>query len=401
MTGRQRPADCTAESATLLRSSFERARNHRLWRDFYAGIDDFSEAPALDKVALRRALRDFSPSQEHRGVYLVRSGGSTREPLIVPVDITENHRQRAELARQLTRAEMFGPKTVALNLFGYADLYRSAAIFDDLLERCSATTLPMSAQAADSDLLKMARRFRPSHLLGTPSRLIQFARFLAARGQDIQVPDLLYAGEFLRDSVLDLFRTTFGTQRLWSLYGAAETGIWAWCDATVQPRRFSILPGVVVEVLSPDEDGYGALAVTNSWRNRFPVFRYRIGDLGRLVHVDEREVLELLARDSQSFQFCELKHDLGALDFLVSEAESFQVQLSCTPDHRERIRLLIVLPTGAQASQSDLASRSRALRELLQCPRSMAEVLVETVDASRFHVDPATAKVPELVDFRH
>ena len=74
-----------------------------------------------------------------------------------------------------------------------------------------------------------------------------------------------------------------GTRRTWSLYGSAESGIWAWCDATHRPGLFETLPGVVVEVLDPDADGDGTLAISNGYRRRFPLFRYRPGDVGRCV----------------------------------------------------------------------------------------------------------------------
>lgn len=388
------------DEASLLRRCFERARRHRLFRSFYAGVDNATDAPAMDKHALQQALIDLALDQEPRGVYLVRSGGSTSAPLIVPVDIAENRRQRAALAGALSRAGVFGRRTVALNTFGYADLYRSAAIMDDLLERCSATTLPMSAHAHDADLHAAALRFRPTHLLGTPSRLLQLARYLQQADLRLEVPNLLYAGEFLRDSARERMQEVFGTQRLWSLYGAAETGIWGWCDASAQPGRFAILPGVIVEVLSPDPEGYGAIAVTNSWRRRFPLFRYRLGDIGRLLRVDGVDYLDLRGRDARSFQFCELKHDLDALAALTADAECFQVQLSSSTGGRDRIRLLLQPHRDATPSAEDLSRRSQRLRNLMQCSERVADVSVELASGSALHTDPATAKTPAIVDFR-
>ena len=46
------------------------------------------------------------------------------------------------------------------------DRYRTAAIFDDLLERCDATSLPLSAHAQYADMLAAARRVAPTHVLG-------------------------------------------------------------------------------------------------------------------------------------------------------------------------------------------------------------------------------------------
>ncbi|NWP89514.1 hypothetical protein, partial [Escherichia coli] len=92
-----------------------------------------------------------------------------------------------------------------------------------------------------------------------------------------------------------------GTRDFWSLYGGAETGIWAWSDVSRKPGLFRILPQVVVEVMSPDAEGFGELAITNGYRKRFPVFRYLVGDVGRLVERDGACLLELRGRNARSF----------------------------------------------------------------------------------------------------
>lgn len=390
-----RPPVVPPPQDTLLRECFERARVHPFYRGFYRGSDDHAVAPAVDKHTLLPALQEFSPRDELRGVYLVRSGGSSHAPLIFPVDIRENHAQRAALAGRLLDAGVFDARTVALNLFSYSDLYRTAAILDDLLERCDATTLPMSAHARHADVHAAALRFRPTHVLGTPSLLALFARFLAAGGARLDVPHLLYAGELLRGSQLDLLRATLGTRQVWSLYGGAETGIWAWSDASRRPGLFEVLPQVVVEVLSPDGDGYGPLAVTNAYRRRFPVFRYRLGDVGRLVERDGTRYLELRGRDARSFQFNELTYDLESFAPLVGRADAFQIQLRFDAAGRDRLLLLLVGEEGALP-----AALGARLAALLERPADSGACEVQLVGAERLHVDPVTTKTPAIVDFR-
>jgi len=229
------PVTMALADEAVMSACFEAAREHPFHRERLRGIADCCAAPAIDKCDLLPALRAFSVHDEPLGVYLVRSGGSTQAPLIFPVDIGENNAQRAALAGRLREAGVFGPRTVALNVFGYADLYRTAAILDDLLERCAATALPLSAHARYEDMYAAALRFRPTHLLGTPSKLALFGHFLAASAQPLQIPQLLYGGEVLRDTTREVLRDAFGTQQIWSLYGGAESGIWAWCDATRRP----------------------------------------------------------------------------------------------------------------------------------------------------------------------
>jgi len=384
-------------NASVLRTCFETALAHPFHRERLIGIDDWRAAPAIDKRDLLPALQAFSVHDEARGVYLVRSGGSTQEPLIFPVDIAENHAQRAALAGCLREAGVFGPRTVALNLFGYSDLYRTAAILDDLLERCDATALPISAHARYEDMYLAAKRFCPTHLLGTPSKLNLFAHFIAERSQSLMIPQLLYSGEVLREATCDFLRATFGTQQIWSLYGGAECGIWAWSDATQRPGLFEILPQVAVEILDPDCDGYGPLAVSNGFRRRFPLFRYRTGDTGRIVVVEGVQYLQLLGRDSRSFQFDELTYDLDTVAALLEDQEAFQIQLRTSPTGRDCVSLLLV------ADGDDEGLRSRVLVRLKTIFSHSVEgeaIEVRLVPSNALYVDPITTKTLAIADFR-
>jgi phenylacetate-CoA ligase len=333
-------------------------------------------------------------------VYLVRSGGSTHAPLIFPVDIAENHAQRDALAQAMRAVGMFAPGDVALNAFGYSDLYRSAAIMDDLLERCDATTLAMSAHARYEDLYTIAERFAPSHLLGTPSKLAIFAHHLRERGLRLAIPQLLYAGEVLRESTAALLQEQLGIRRIWSLYGGAETGIWAWCDASAQPGLFAILPKVVVEILSPDHEGFGAIAVSNGYRQRFPVFRYRLGDVGRLIERAGSSWLQLRGRDSRSFQFDELTFDLEPVLALAGHADSVQVQLRSGENGRDRLCMLVVADPAQPLDEQAQARVHAGLTALLQHAPGSPAVELRVVGKPALHLDPATSKTPALVDFR-
>lgn len=379
----------------VLHACFEAARAHPFYREAYrdaAGIDD---APAIDKQVLLPALQAFSLRDEPHGVYLVRSGGSTQAPLVFPVDIAENHRQRAALAERLRAADVFGPGTIALNVFGYSDLYRTAAIFDDLLERCDATSLPLSAHAPYTDMLAAARRFAPTHVLGTPSKLALLAQHLAERGIALDIPQLLYGGEVLRAGTLGLLRDTLGTRQVWSLFGSAESGIWAWSDATRRPGLFETLPGVVVEVLDPDADGYGALAISNGYRRRFPLFRYRSGDIGRHVEVDGRHHLELRGRDGRSFHFDELAYDLDTVAALLEGAEPWQLLLST--DEGSRDCLAVLLTAGDETFRGRVTAR---LERLFRRSADAGAIAVRVVAPDALHLDPTTAKTPAIVDLR-
>lgn len=385
-----------ARQQALLRECFELARAHPFYRTLYRGVACAEDAPPLEKATLQAALETFSPEREASGLYLVRSGGSTRAALIFPVDIAENLAQRQALADRLRADGVFGPASIALNLFGYANLYRTAAIVDDVLERCQATTLPMSAHAADADILAAARRFRPSHVLGTPSRLALFAAHLAAAGERLEIPQLLYAGETLHASTLARLRAALGAAQVWSLYGGAETGIWAWSDASRRPGLFRVLPRVAAEILQPDAAGYGRIAVSNAWRRRFPVFRYCLGDIGRWVECDGERWLELRGRDGRSFRLNETTYELDDFAQLTGAEHAFQIQLDRDPAGRERLTLLLAehLDAGPEAA---LRARLAALLGLAPDDGAFALGLAAR---ARWRLDPVTSKTPPIVDLR-
>jgi phenylacetate-CoA ligase len=386
---------------SLLQIYFELAKNNPLYSEFYKGYDLATDAPMLSKNDLIPILKTrFKLQEEKTGVYLVRSGGSTQNPLIFPVDIQENQDQRFAIAKELTGSGFFTPKTIALNIFGYSDMYRTAAIMDDILEKCQATTLALSAHASYSDMQQAANYFKPDFILGTPSKLLYLAQFLEEKNEKLDIQNLFFAGEFLRPGLQKFLQKTLGFQQIYSMYGSAETGIWAWSDYSKRPKLFSVIDGIIVEILEPDAEGYGLIAVTNTFRKRFPVFRYAIGDLGRWVYLDGKPFLELKSRESKSFIVCEQHYDLDELIPFTSEAEAFQIQLSNNDKFQEVVRLLIVQKVPVTEQLIYIQERSTGLKKILHYDDRFMKIEVLLVAATELYTDPNTTKTPAVLDLR-
>lgn len=384
-----------------LQDYFELTKENPLYLEFYKGYEVVDEAPILRKQELIPILKNnFKLQHEKTGVYLVRSGGSTQNPLVFPVDIQENQIQRMALAAELTKNNLFTSKTIALNIFGYSDMYRTAAIMDDILEKCSSTTLALSSHAAYHDMEQTANYFKPDFILGTPSKLLCFAQFLEEKNEKLNIKNLLYGGEFLRPNIQKLLQKTFGIQQIYSLYGSAETGIWAWCNVSKNPSLFSVIKGIIIEIINPDQEGYGTIAVTNTFRKRFPVFRYAIGDLGRWIVVDGKPFLELKSRESKSFIVCEQHYDLDEFIFLTDQATAFQIQLSTNKKFKEVIRLLLVQDIPQEQQLAFCEEKCTALKKVLNFEERFMEVEVLIIKVSDLHIDPNTAKAPLLIDLR-
>lgn len=389
------------QNPTILQDYFLLAKNNHLYSEFYKGYDYAAVAPMLSKKELIPILKtNFKLHEEKTGVYLVRSGGSTQNPLVFPVDIQENQNQRFTLATELSANNFFTPKTIALNIFGYSDMYRTAAIMDDILEKCQATTLALSAHAGYPDMEQAAQYFQPDFILGTPSKLLCFAQFLEENNKKLQIQNLFYAGEFLRPNIEQFLKKAFGFKQIYSMYGSAETGIWAWSDFTKNPSLFSVINGIIVEILNPDTNGYGTIAVTNTFRKRFPVFRYAIGDLGRWVDVEGKSFLELKSRETKSFIIGEQHYDVDEFIFLTEGATTFQIQLSANDNFKEVLRMLIVQNISQSQRADFLQEKCTALKRLLNYNERFMEVEVLLVTAADLYIDPNTTKTPVLLDLR-
>ena len=382
-----------------LEEYYKIARESELYRSFYEGYASCADAPVLNKTGLMKLLiENFNLHNEQSGVYLVRSGGSTRKPLVFPVDIAENHAQRAALAKGLADSEIFLPTTVALNMFGYMDMYRTASILDDILEKCSATTLAVSANAANADAFDTAMHFRPDFIFGSPSKLFLFAQYLNRNGLQLQISNLLYAGEFLLESYIPVFKKFFGTEKIYSIYGSAESGIWAWCDYTDRPALFRFIDGIIIEILNPDIDGYGNIVITNLYRKRFPIFRYNLGDIGRLVNINNTEYLELRTREKGSFSLYEVNYSLDDFNGVTGDAEQYQIQLSTTEDLHVQVKFLLVKSISETDKTSYIASKLAQIHKVLGW--ELIHVHIEVGPELELYTNQVTCKTPLIADFR-
>ncbi len=362
------------------------------------GCEQFADVPIIGRAELRSLIeRNFDLRREQTGVYLLRTGGTLSEALLVPLGIDENRRQRQAMADHLLAAGIFTPTTVAVNLFNYKHLYRSASIFDDLLERCDATSIGLGAITPDEFVVNFCRRLGPDMAVGTPSRLFQFAAYVSANGLDVRIPRLAFGGEVMSSDYLDELRRGLGVEQVYGVYASVENGSWGWCDLSRDGAQYRIVHEIVhIEIEDPDADGIGNIVVTNTIKRRFPVLRYRNGDRGRLVTVDGQPCVELQGRGAYTFR---VDHrSMTERDFapVVDGATAFQIQLSLNAERRTRVDVLVV-PADAPAP-GDLDVKRQALTDVLA--GGPVERDVRFVTVHELVTSPTTNKTPLVVDTR-
>jgi phenylacetate-CoA ligase len=378
-----------------------------LWREvqvspFLAGYADgctrFADLPIIGRAELRELVeRNFDLRRETTGVYLLRTGGTLAEALIVPLGIDENRQQRQAMADHLRRAGVFTPTTVAVNLFNYKHLYRSASIFDDFLERCDATSIGLGAITPDEFVVNFCHRLHPDTVVGTPSRLYQLAAHVSEAGVDLRLPRAVFGGEVMSVEYLTELRAALGLERLFGVYASVENGSWGYCDHDRDGPLYRVVEEIVhVEIEDPDEHGVGNLVVTNTMKRRFPVLRYRNGDRGRLVERDGRRYVDLAGRGAYTFR---VNHRaMTEADFapVVGGATSYQIQLSLTAERRTRVDVLVVPASAPTAGELD--AKRRTLATVLNGVDVDRDV--RFVTPRELQTSPTTNKTPAVVDTR-
>jgi len=385
-----------------LEAYFSIVKNANTYASFYNGIDDYRDAPILYKDKLRELLdRNFDIQKEEKGVYLVRSGGSTQKPLVFPVDIKENLEQRALLAQQLIKKGVLPPKTIALNLFSYRDMYRTAAILDDILERADTTTLALSSSASFELIYQTITQYNPSLILGTPSKLTLFANYLLENKKSISIKNLMFGGEYLQPSQQKLFSTIFNTDHIYSLYGSAETGIWAWADYSEKEIAFHFLKALSIEISNPDKNGYGAVIVSNTLRKRFPVFRYNMGDIGKLITKNKQPLLVLKSREANSFSLHSDSYFLTDFKEVLKEIDSYQIQLSLNSTIQTKIQFLLInRQLAPKKIKVRLAHIHKQILAILNSNTTHTQLEVRFASEDELYMDKTTSKTPQVIDFR-
>lgn len=385
-----------------LEAYFSAIKNSNIYTSFYDGIHDYRDAPILYKDKLRELLdRNFDIQKEEKGVYLVRSGGSTQKPLVFPVDIKENLEQRELLAQQLIKKGILPPKTIALNLFSYRDMYRTAAILDDVLERAEATTLALSSSANFELIHHTITQYKPTIILGTPSKLTLFANYLLENKKSITIKNVLFGGEYLQPSQQKLFSTVFNTEHIYSLYGSAETGIWAWADYSEKEIEFHFLKALCVEISTPDENGFGAVIVSNTLRKRFPVFRYNMGDIGKLITKKGQSLLLLKSREAKSFSLHSDSYFLTDFDEVLKQIDSYQVQLSLNSAIQTKIQFLLIKRQVEQKNNTaTLEHIQQQISEILNSTTAHTQLEVRFASEDELYINKTTSKTPKVIDFR-
>ena len=369
-------------------------------RGFTDGVGRFHDLPTLDKTRLRALIQqNFDLGTEKKGVYLQRTSGTLEESVLIPVDPFENFRQREILIAKLKEERLVEPTDIFVNLFNYKHLYRSASLLDYILEHAGATSVGLGAITPDEYVVNFMRMLKVNGLVGSPSRINQLANYCKAQGLKFPIRKFLFGGEVLPDYFLSNIREQFGVEQIIGLYGAMEIGTFGYSDYSKWGNRYKILTDMIyAEIENPDGDGFGNLVITNKIKKRFPIVRFRLGDIGRLRKEGDVTWFEWKKRGDYGFRIQQTYVFQDMITPLVKDFGRYQIQLSLGERSRTKVRMVV---SGSDIVPDKVAHLEAQLRKTIGIAESEYELeVVATSNESDFIMNSVSLKTPLLVDNR-
>ena len=399
--------NCSSQS---LEQIFAFAQKHPFYSEKLKGIGEFSQSPIIDKKTLYGLIENALATAPDvlNGAYWSPSGGSVTDYLLFyPTDTHENHFQREILAKQLKIAGVFDETTIALNMFGSTFMYRSMEIFNEYCELTAATSLPVSAASTDEFALRMAERFKANCLIGLPSRILQFARYVLALKISISFDKIVFAGENLPQHKRDFLNEVFGVEKFFGLYGSAEAGVWAYQSAESGYDGYLFPEQLMhVEIIKADPDGFGHIVTTNLVRTKHPLLRYDSGDIGRLTEIKLGDklipLLQLKGRMARSFHIGGEYYSLDDFNdlWLSSNLLEYQIILEFdTVKKMDRVKFCLVFD-NVSTDENHLAPLASGIRKIIQSNDAVFITEVDSVQFDGLERSKTAQKVLKIVDKR-
>jgi phenylacetate-CoA ligase len=205
--------------------------------------------------------------------YVFSSGGTSGKPKFAYYSHDEFEAVGKMLAQGF-RAQGVGKGTVCANLFVAGNLWSSFLAVDRALAHCGARVLPIGGNADPDLVLKYLAEFKPQLVIGLPSLLVSLVNHAVARGVQLEVPQICYAGEHLNSQARKLFERNWKTQRFGSAgYASVDAGPIGYQCAHCVPGEHHLFSEFVRLELIDDE-----AVVTSLVRRNMPVIHLRTGD---------------------------------------------------------------------------------------------------------------------------
>jgi len=260
--------------------------------------------------------------------YVYASGGTTGQPKFALYS-NEEYKIATDVLGFIYSIAGLEAEDVVGNIFLAGNLWTSFNVAGRALENIGCLNMPIGGATSYDMMIKFLQAFNANALVGLPSVIIKLAEEVERSGSNVRIRKILYGGEHLRAPTVEFLRRTLGCELVRSAgYACVDTGPIGYQCTHLGGSLHHVLEGYqFVEIVNPEtgavrNDGEpGEIVSTNLTRLLMPVVRYKTGDLGRWVEMDEcacgfsGKTFELLGR-------CDDLLVIGGINLLPSDVAS-------------------------------------------------------------------------------
>jgi phenylacetate-coenzyme A ligase PaaK-like adenylate-forming protein len=155
----------------------------------------------------------------------------------------------------------------------------------------NCTTIPMSSDSNNEDILEVIEYFRPNILMGSPYRLMELAFFIEKQVEKkLKFEKIYFACEPLDEIKQNYFKRIFNCSIYIGFYGSAEAGVFACQSPKYSSTKIYLYPKELVQI----EIIKSKIIVTNLIRKRNQLIRFDSGDLGKLISNNQNDKYGLI-----------------------------------------------------------------------------------------------------------
>ncbi|MBF0407842.1 MAG: hypothetical protein HQM10_10840 [Candidatus Riflebacteria bacterium] len=279
-----------------LRRLIDHARLSEFYRERLSGIkinstDDLCKIPVLSRVDMESNIPPRGTglaTKVYRGGYVSRSGGSTGEP---KYSIYDGHDWEEMIQNAVRIFQIIGLNKGdrLANCFLAGDLYGSFVSFDHINYRVGLMTFAFANAVTPQTFLDTWYKFRINSIQGIPTLIAPLMREVKRLEPSFTMDKVLFAGSPMSKSDYDWMKSELGTSVIASVVGATDGGQIAFqCPEMRGSMHHTGDDFNYIEIVNDKgervPDGQeGKIAITSLLKYAFPLIRYEIGDLGRIV----------------------------------------------------------------------------------------------------------------------
>lgn len=264
---------------------------HRFSEKEIKSVGDLKSIPILTRDEWEKYMiprTDQLQTRESYGGYVTRSGGSSGVPKFSYFD-KGDWSQMIKSAERIFRAGGFRFSDRLANFMMAGDLYGSFISFNHINYELGMKNFCFAGQMNPKIFVDLVHSFNINALQGVPPTLMKMLREAKNLDKNLKIEKFMYAGQPLSHTDREWLVNSLGVERIVSIIGTTEANhIGYQCEYQSDAIHHLAEDYNYIEIVDDQGDEIkegeiGKLIITSLHKHNYPVIRFSIGDVARLI----------------------------------------------------------------------------------------------------------------------